>query len=173
MNILALDLGTQCGWALGFRDGTVRHGSKSFHAKRNDGTGLRWSKFRAFLLETGRLADSLQAVYYEDVHRHVGVYAAHAYGGFLAHLQHFCEVNRIPLVPVGVGQIKKHWTGAGNAKKDAMIEAAAKHGFQVTDDNDADALAILSLARHMESNEYVAPVKKAKPRTKTGVKNGK
>lgn len=165
MNILAIDLGTQMGWALGMRDGNVRSGSQSFAAKTHDGPGQRWLKFRAFLTELGRSAGELNAVYYEDVRRHgpSQVIAAHIYGGFLAHLQYWCALNNIPCNPVGVGQIKKHWTGSGVAKKDQMIAAAEAKGFQVEDDNHADALAILSLARHMESGDYVAPVKKKKP----------
>ncbi len=51
----------------------------------------------------------------------------------------------------GVGTIKKHATGKGNAKKPQMIEAANKTysnklGKKITDDNEADALHILGLA---------------------------
>jgi crossover junction endodeoxyribonuclease RuvC len=119
VNILAIDIGTTTGWALGARDGSIRSGSQSFAAGRLDGPGARWLKFRAFLTETGRSAGEIHAVYYEDVKNHVGVLAAHAYGGFQAHLQYWCEINRIPCTPLGVGQIKKHWTGRGNAKTGA------------------------------------------------------
>jgi crossover junction endodeoxyribonuclease RuvC len=167
MNILAIDLGTKCGWALGTRDGNIRSGSESFAAGRHDGLGQRWLKFRNFLTETGRSAGEIHAVYYEDVKNHVGVLAAHAYGGFVAHLQYWCEINRIPCRPVGVGQIKKHWTGKGNAKKDEMMEAARARGFVVFDDNHADSLAILDLARGIESGTVVLP-KKVPKRKKAG-----
>jgi hypothetical protein len=42
-----------------------------------------------------------------------------------------------------VGTVKKHATGSGNAGKPAMIAAARARGFNLTDDNEADALAIL------------------------------
>jgi hypothetical protein len=153
MNILAIDIGTQCGWALGTRDGKVRSGSQSFAAKKHDGPGARWLKFRAFLTETGRSVGELHAVYFEDVKRHGPgqVIAAHVYGGFLAHLQAWCELNRITLVPVGVGTIKKSWTGKGNADKEMMIAAAVAKGYKPADSNEADALAILSYARAQEA----------------------
>lgn len=150
MNILAIDLGTTTGWALGTRDGSVKGGSESFAPSKCGGYGQRWLAFRQFLSETGKAVGEIHAVYYEDVKRHEGVLAAHAYGGFLAHLEAWCAINRIPLKPVGVGEVKKHWTGKGNANKAAMIEAARAKGIRVVDDNHADAVAILSYAREQE-----------------------
>jgi len=151
MNILALDLGTTTGWALSKRGAPVQGGSESFNPRRCGGYGQRWLAFRQWLTETARAAGGeLHAVYYEDVKRHEGVLAAHAYGGFLAHLEAFCAVNRIPLHAVGVGEVKKHWTGRGNANKEAMIAAAREKGFRPVDDNHADALAILAYAQTKE-----------------------
>ncbi|MCQ0030378.1 hypothetical protein EFP18_12155 [Burkholderia glumae] len=48
LNLLALDLGTQCGWALS-KGGVLTYGTKNFSAKRTDGPGQRWLKFRAML----------------------------------------------------------------------------------------------------------------------------
>lgn len=41
--------------------------------------------------------------------------------------------------------VKKHWTGRGNAKKPDMIVACRQRGWEVKDDNEADALAIWDL----------------------------
>lgn len=73
----------------------------------------------------------------------LGVDAAHVYGGFLAHLTAWCEDHEIAYQGVGVGVIKKFMTGAGNASKEAMLQAAKDKGFDPVDDNEADALAIL------------------------------
>ena len=54
------------------------------------------------------------------------------------------DVSEILGVPVGT--IKKHATGKGNAGKEAMIEAMQLLGHPVTDDNEADALALLHWA---------------------------
>lgn len=150
MNILAIDLGTQCGFALGMRDGTIKGGSECFSPKKCGSHGQRWLVFRQWLTDLARSAGEINAVYYEDVKNHSGVLAAHAYGGFLAHLEAWCAVNRIPLHGVGVGAVKKHWTGKGNAPKEAMIDEAKRRGFKVVDDNHADSLAILDLARKKE-----------------------
>lgn len=150
MNILAIDIGTTTGWALGTRDGAVKGGSEVFSPKKCGGYGQRWIAFRAFLTETARAAGEIHVVYYEDVKNHTAVDAAHAYGGFLAMLEAWCAVNRIPLKPVGVSTIKKHWTGKGNAVKEVMIEEAKRRGFRPVDNNHADALAILDYARAQE-----------------------
>ena len=86
------------------------------------------------------------AVYVEEVRRHMGVDAAHVYGGLLATLTAWCEHHQIPYQGVPVGTIKKHATGRGNASKDEMIAAMRALGHAVTDDNEADALAILHWA---------------------------
>lgn len=169
VNILAIDLGTQCGWALGTRDGQTRGGSESFAAKSKEGPGLRWLKFRAFLATTEKSVGEIQAIYFEDVKRHGpgAVLAAHAYGGFRAVLEMWCSVHQIRLVPVGVGTIKKCWTGKGNAKKDEMIAEARRRGHVTVDDNHADALAILSLARMIEAGKVrLEPKAKKKAKAK-------
>ncbi len=150
MNILAIDLGTQSGWAYLVPGTPVRSGSQSFAPKKFGGYGQRWLAFRAFLAETARAAGTIHAVYYEDVKRHEGVLAAHAYGGFLAMLQAWCANNQIPLFPVGVGEVKKSWTCKGNANKEMMIAEARLRGFSPVDDNQADALAILFHALELE-----------------------
>jgi Holliday junction resolvasome RuvABC endonuclease subunit len=159
MNILAIDIGTTSGWARCSRDGTVQSGSQNFAPRRMEHSGQRWLKFRAFLAEQRQQAGDIHAVYYEDVKQHAGTLAAHVYGGFLAMLEAWCAANNVPLRPVGVGQVKKHWAGKGNAKKDEMIAAARARGFAPVDDNHADALAILSLARAIEGAPKVeAPI---------------
>lgn len=150
MNLLAIDIGTQTGWARAGRDGRVHSGTESFAPKRMEMPGQRWLKFRAFLNEQRIAGGEIHAVYYEDVKQHAGTLAAHVYGGFLACLEMWCAANNVPLRPVGVGVVKKHWTGKGNADKLAMVETARAKGFRPKDNNEADALAILSLARQLE-----------------------
>ena len=64
-------------------------------------------------------------------------------------LQTTCLTLAIEYKGVGVGTIKKHATGNGHAKKDAMIMAASLKfkGTNVIDDNHADALHLLDYAQ--------------------------
>ena len=45
-----------------------------------------------------------------------------------------------------MGTIKKHATGKGNASKEEVMKAMRELGHPVTDDNEADALALLHWA---------------------------
>ena len=143
--ILALDLGTTTGWAM-LCDGTITSGSQSFKPQRFEGGGMRFLKFKRWLADTKACTDGLDAVYFEEVRRHAGVDAAHAYGGFMAHLTAWCEHHQIPYQGVPVGTIKKSWCGHGNASKSLMIARARFLGHNPEDDNEADALALLDWA---------------------------
>jgi Holliday junction resolvasome RuvABC endonuclease subunit len=149
--VLALDLGTKLGFALRQRDGTVTHGTESFAPRKSWSPGQRWQRFRTFLHETVT-RHNVQAIAYEDVKRHAGTDAAHAYGAFLALTELVADSHRLVLMPVGVGTIKKLWTGKGNADKAAMVAQAKARGFRPETDNDADALAILHWALAKERN---------------------
>lgn len=139
---LALDLGTNTGWALR-RDGTTISGTASFKVGRYEGGGMRYLRFQRWLDELAR--DGVDSIWFEEVRRHAGTDAAHVYGGLLATLTAWCEHHGIPYSGVPVGTIKKHATGKGNANKDAMIAAAVARGFTPVDDNEADALALLHM----------------------------
>lgn len=145
MNILALDLGTKCGWAS--KIGIPCSGTWNLKAKASDSIGQRYVNFKKELQGIHH-AVHLDLIVYEDVHAHAAVDAAHVYGALQGVLQVFCLENKIEYRGIGVGTIKKHATGKGNAKKDDMICAAAIKWPQVNiiDDNHADALWLLDLA---------------------------
>lgn len=144
--ILALDLGTTTGWALRPIEGDMAHGFVSFRPQRFEGGGMRFLRFKRWLSEIYSTTNDIHAVYFEEVRRHVGVDAAHVYGGLMATLTTWCEHRNIPYKGVPVGTIKKHATGKGNAGKDDVIAAMRAKGHPVTDDNEADALALLHWA---------------------------
>ncbi len=148
--ILALDLGTTTGWALRGSDGAITSGSAGFRPQRFEGGGMRFLRFKRWLAELKDMTGGIHALYFEEVRRHVSTDAAHAYGGFLATLTAWCEHHQIPYQGVPVGTIKKHASGKGNASKDDVLSAMRALGHAPTDDNEADALALLrwALAHH-------------------------
>ena len=153
MTILALDLGTQTGWALTSRDGSITSGSQSFKPQRFEGGGMRFLRFKRWLTDIKQCNDGIDQVVFEEVRRHVGVDAAHAYGGFMGQLTAWCEHHQIPYQGIPVGTIKKHATGKGNASKDEMVASVRARGHAPTDDSEADAIALLYLAREMATEE--------------------
>jgi Holliday junction resolvasome RuvABC endonuclease subunit len=147
--ILALDLGTHTGWALRTRDGHITSGRVCFRPQRFEGGGMRYLRFKRWLTELKASAEGIDALHFEEVRRHLSTDSAHMYGGFLATLTAWCEHHQIPYAGVPVGTIKRHATGKGNASKEDVIHAMRAKGHAVSDDNEADALAILHCAIEM------------------------
>ena len=147
--ILALDLGTQTGWSLLHHDGIITSGTLTFKNDRYQGGGMRYLRFCRWLDDVKGLAGgTLGEVYFEEVRRHLGVDAAHVYGGFLATLTSWCEKESIPYQGVSVGSIKRHATGKGNASKQEVIDSLKAKGYRLlADHNEADALALLEWVR--------------------------
>lgn len=143
MKILALDLGTACGYALSNGDRDPISGTLDLRPRRHEGGGMRYLTFRTNLRV---LSHEIDLVVYEEVRRHLGTDAAHVYGGLLAVLQAECEERKIPYQGVPVGTIKRFATGKGNADKGTMVAAAQVRWPNVKDDNEADALWLLAWA---------------------------
>lgn len=143
MNILALDLGTKCGWSTPDHSGVWNLAPSKF-----DSAGERYREFRNKLkiLSNNYL---IEFVVFEEVRAHMAVDAAHVYGGLVAILQTFCLDNQIEYKGVPVGTIKKFATGKGNAKKPDMILAATRlyPSINIIDDNHADSLCLLHWAK--------------------------
>ena len=145
--ILAVDLGTTTGWAISNEFG-ITSGSMSFKQNRFEGGGMRYLHFQRWLGELPKM----DIVYFEEVRRHLGVDAAHSYGGFLSHLTSWCEMYKTPYQGIPVGTIKRFIAGKGNATKLEVIEAVKALGHCPLDDNEADAIALLHLAMQANSS---------------------
>jgi hypothetical protein len=144
--LLALDLGTTTGFCLG-TVASHQSGTASFKPGRFEGGGMRFVRFRRWLNELAAAHGPFTQVAFEEVRRHAATDAAHVYGGLMATLTAWCEENSVPYEGVPVGTIKKHWTGKGNANKDAMIAEAVRRGQSPVDDNEADAMALFAFVK--------------------------
>lgn len=159
MRILALDLGTRCGWAMRHDADRIDSGVWNLQPRRQDGPGMRWVRFRAHLSDLLAAAKP-EMVAFEEVRRHLGTDAAHVFGGLKAVLEEECERAKIPYTSIPVATIKREATGKGNADKDAMVAAARARwpGFEPATDDEADARFLaLAAARELE------PTKKGTP----------
>jgi Holliday junction resolvasome RuvABC endonuclease subunit len=151
--MLALDLGTKCGYAASAGTGATISGTMGLSPKRFEGGGMRYLRFKRWLDEL-HAAQAIGEIVFEEVRGHKGVDAAHVYGGLMAHLMAWCEENTVPCRGVPVQHIKKYATGRGNAPKQLVIDAVRGWGYEPCDDNEADALALL----HMQLTERGDPL---------------
>jgi hypothetical protein len=146
--VLALDLATRTGYALLRADGRVESGEERFEVKEGQGQGVRYVKFRRWLVDMKQAHPDLARIVFEKVMGH-GAYqviSAHVYGGLLATLQAFGEHHQIAYDGIGVTTIKKQFAGSGKATKDDMIKQCEALGFRPGGHNEADAIALLHVA---------------------------
>ena len=143
MTLLALDLGTNMGFAI-FKDGKFISGTRKLGTYKEK-FGARFHEFRKWLLDIIS-KHSIDSVYFERVYGHKGVEAGHCYGGFMYTLASVSYQQNIPCISFSVQAIKKFMTGKGNANKDEIIAAVIRKGFTPATDDEADAIAIMLLA---------------------------
>jgi len=120
------------------KSGAMVSGVWNLKGGRFEGGGMRFLRLRNHL--EAEFSD-IEVLVYEEVRSHLGVDAAHIYGGIQAVITSYCEERSIPYEGIPVGTIKKHATGKGNAGKPAMLEAAKFKwpDYQFEDDNEVDA----------------------------------
>ena len=160
MKILGIDIGTRCGWAL-WSDGLITaSGVWELKPSRFEGPGMKAIKLQRCMSEV-LAGGGVKLVCAEEVRRHMGVDAAHCYGGLLMAIQSHCEAAETPFTTIPVGTLKHRATGRGNADKDAMIAAAEsllkRH---VADDNEADAIWVAVCGAEIYSTLKAKPPNK-------------
>lgn len=140
MTIVAfIDPATACGFAAG-APGAIVSGEWDLSRSRFDAWCMTAIYLKRRLTELHK-AIGFTHLGYEQVRRHMSTDAAHLHGALVAAIQEWCVDNKITFESVGVGTLKKFWTGKGNAKKPDMMAEARKRGFEPDTDNEADALA--------------------------------
>lgn len=143
--ILALDIATKTGWATDTASGTW-----DFSLKKGESVGMRLIRFKSKVREMIQLEGITVVVYEIPVGRfQSSIVVATEMIGVLKAL---CEKNKVNYGSYSAKQIKKHFTGNGNAGKPAMIAEAKKRypDIEIIDDNHADALAILDLVKTLD-----------------------
>ncbi len=142
LKILALDQATHCGWAISHE----LYGVWDLHVKKDESDGMRLIRFRAKLKEVIQ-AESIELVVWE---RPAGRYARGIITSaeLQGQIKTICTDMHVNFRVYSAKEIKTFATGKGNAGKPAMIKAAQeKLGYKGSNDNEADALWILELAK--------------------------
>lgn len=146
MQILALDPATRMGYA--HSCGLV--GTWDFRTKRDESVGLRLIKLEANLNKMYS-NQGISLLVYESA-RNASSFGAGALvvqSEIQGVIKLFCEKSSIQYQGYSPSEIKKHATGSGSASKVEMISAALRKWpeYGMLDDNAADALWLLDLAR--------------------------
>jgi Holliday junction resolvasome RuvABC endonuclease subunit len=142
VKILAMDIATHCGWAVS----REVYGCWDLSAKRDESAGMRLIRLRSKMKEVIK-AENINIVVFE---RPGGQYkgAIIVQSELQGQIKVVCEDMDIDYRAYSSMEIKRYATGKGNCGKPAMIAAAKnKLGYPGNDDNEADALWLLELAK--------------------------
>lgn len=144
MRILAIDAAAKTGWAVT----PEVSGVWNVDYKNGESRGMRWVRLRARIKEVCE-AYGIEMIVYEGA---AGRYKDDllASGGFIATIEKLALDQNIQYTSYKPTEVKKHATGKGNAKKTMMVEAAQRAWpeVEIEDDNHADALWLLDLAKN-------------------------
>lgn len=150
MKILALDLGSNMGFASGLNEKITKHGVHDF-SKRvdNDSKATAFSNesFASFFNWLHPLVKHVDTVVCEKPNvygtgKFSSFHAMRVLFGMYGIVQAVCGGWEKALIPVSATTIKKFWTDDGRADKNKMILHAANRGFSLKDHNECDAIAI-------------------------------
>lgn len=144
MKILAIDIDSLTGWA----HSSNISGVWNFKPKKDESDGIRVLRF-AGKLRWLKKALGVDIIVYEAA-RHGGRVTR----GLVTHselqgvIKQLSEELRYQYKGYSPTAIKKFATGNGKASKEDMIKAACKFsGRNITDDNEADAICLLEMAK--------------------------
>jgi Holliday junction resolvasome RuvABC endonuclease subunit len=161
--IHAFDLATTTGWAL-TASGIITSGSQCFarhpgnKSRGRDHLGASHGMFDNWLREQLREPRPTEVVY-EQAGFFKSAAAVQICVGFRGILLAHCAKLDIPVFSYSPTSVKKFWAGKGNADKDDMVAATLIRcpGIDLTDDNEADSLALLHLHMSLRLSVKVYP----------------
>jgi Holliday junction resolvasome RuvABC endonuclease subunit len=143
LRILALDPATHCGYAISHD----LYGVWDLTPKRDESIGMRLIRFRNKLREVIQMEHINLVVFERPGGRHVA--AVIVQSELQGQIKVMCEDLNVEYRAYSSQEIKKFATGKGNCGKPAMIAAAQeKLNYPGSNDNEADALWLLELAKH-------------------------
>ena len=142
MKILALDIATKTGFATDMASGVW-----DLKLKKGESNGMKLIRLNSKVRE---VVESLN-IDLVVMERPAGLFksAIITESELIGVVKLYCEEKNINYTEYSATEIKKFFTGKGNAKKADMIEEAKRRfpEINIIDDNHADALALLELAK--------------------------
>lgn len=155
MDVLALDLATNTGWASRREAGVVSFGSFRL-PKTGDDVGEYLSVFHHWLIDIVACFDTeALAVVFEApiLPKTTGIKVVRKLQGLAAHTEFVCNQLAVSrCMEVNNMSVRKHFIGSGGYKRDEAkrltVMQCTERGFKPQNDDEADALACLDYACH-------------------------
>ncbi len=151
MRILSIDPASKTGFAYLGEAGRIS-GTWDLSTRRDESTGMKLLRLESKLVEFAKLGVDL-IVYESPALRTKYPLALVSHAKLVGVIERFCERRKIPSRGYAPTEIKMS-VGKGNAGKPAVVAAVrAKYGYDGHDHNEADAIALLELARSVYDTE--------------------
>lgn len=154
MRVLAIDCGTTSGAAFDGVDGrpVAQTWRGAAHALDPDEFGPRYTAFRQWIEDLINVARPDLIAFEAPLVLHgsrtmTNPNTARVLLGLAAIAEQVADAYGIRCCEVHVSTIKKFWTGTGRAEKSAMVARCRQLGWQVQNDNEADAMALFAFAK--------------------------
>ena len=144
MNILSLDPANKFGYALSLEN-DIEYGTWDFTPRGKQTKGIKLNQFNDKLNSFMKNYGIDLVVYEKPGGRFFGAIRSHSH--FEAIILLWCEKNNIKYKDYSATAIKKFITGKGNANKQQVIQSVENLSYNPDDDNQADAIALLLLAK--------------------------
>ena len=149
MKILALDLATVTGWAI---NEPKTYGTWNLKIKKDESDGMRVIRFKRKLAEVFECCHPNLVVFERPAGRNARAIITQS--ELMGVVKSMCIESDIPYRAYSASEIKMLATGKGNSGKPLVVAAAReKLGYAGVDDNEADALWLLELAKQ----DYYSP----------------
>lgn len=148
MIILGIDPANVTGWCI--LDGSeIECGTWRLVVSSEEHRGDRLSRFiealRGLYVRTGFELIAIENAGYGSNNAHTGAMHEHLIGM----CQWFASQKSIRVIECNISSVKKFISGKGNAEKHEVIAAVNRHfGLSVSDNNEADAIAIAKYGEH-------------------------
>lgn len=157
--LFTLDLATRTGWASAPPDvpttGDVRHGVKLFPSTGDD-VGAFLDAYDTWINDMLTVEKTGLVVFEAPIlsSGKMNVSTSRKLMGLAGHTELVCRRRGIPCREVNISTVKKELAGTGHADKGLMISAARAEGFDVVDDNAADACGIWKWALNVYTPDH-------------------
>jgi len=142
-SILAIDPATLTGWAIS----KEIYGTWNLRTRADESWGMKLIRFKSKFMEILNSYEIKVVAYERPAGRNT--HSIITQSKIIGIIESVCEEHNIEYVAYSASEVKKFATGKGNSGKPLMISTAKeKYGYQGADDNEADALHILHLAKY-------------------------
>ncbi len=156
--ILALDLGTTTGWAIGVPGTMPICKSVSFPKASVSGPGRLYASFEDWLWDLIEVHQPVMIAYEAPMPPQAmkGINAGRIALSLVGHLEQVCYRATIPCYEQDVWAVRGYFVAHRGAKKEAVMAECRKRGWAFDTDNAADAAAVWAFACH-----HRAPISEA------------